>query len=548
MTLTVTARRSSSVAIVLLVVLLAAVGLLSRIAPLFDQGGRLLRQWPTEDGYLMLTIARNIAIGLGMSTAAGEIPTNGTQPLCTFLWSACFALTQGDKAAGVLWSLGVQCLLAVISAYILYRLARLILAPHPAGALFAILSAAFWFASPVCVPHTMNCLETGLYVALVLTSVWMFVAGSRDPSTPWSIARCVGLGGLLGLTFWARNDAVLLILAACLWHVGRAVFAARQLLPRRLLETTIFGATSVLVALPWMIFNKARFGYFMPISGVSESADASFGNNVISLPAVWCEYIFAVSTIPGSLETSPLLIPVWTLFLAGLVVLTVWMWKRATPIQQTVIGLVGGYAAGLSVFYGFYFGAQHFLNRYLFPVSAFLMILWVLIAWHLWQRAATNRFRPLAATAAVGLLVIALGMHVRLYRNGSEHMHFQVVEWVQKHVPETTWVAAVQTGTLGFFHDRTINLDGKVNPEALQARLRGQIAEYVVAKQIEGQQIEYLADWAGLAEWAQKLALKPHFRLITEVCSDGYGLAVLQRHMVGSTESARSAEHDQVVY
>src|SRR5262249_10342240 len=70
---------------------MVAVGLVSRVVPLLNSGGRLLRQFPSEDGYLMLTIARNIALGHGMSVANGTIPTNGTQPLATLLWALCFA-------------------------------------------------------------------------------------------------------------------------------------------------------------------------------------------------------------------------------------------------------------------------------------------------------------------------------------------------------------------------------------------------------------------------------------------------------------------------
>src|SRR5215831_20633195 len=81
---------------------LFAVGGVARLVPLLDIGGRLFRQFPTEDGYLMLTIARNIALGHGMSVSDGLQPTNGTQPLATLLWAAVFKLVAGDRRLGVL--------------------------------------------------------------------------------------------------------------------------------------------------------------------------------------------------------------------------------------------------------------------------------------------------------------------------------------------------------------------------------------------------------------------------------------------------------------
>ena len=77
------------------------------------------------------------------------------------------------------------------------------------------------------------------------------------------------------------------------------------------------------------------------------------------------------------------------------------------------------------------------------------------------------------------------------------HDHGQVVQWVSDHLAPATWVGAPQSGTLGYFHDRTINLDGKVNPLALQARQDNRLFHYIV----NDTPIEYIADWYGFARW-----------------------------------------------
>ena len=58
--------------------LAAVVGLetVVRVAPLVEGGERLQRQCVSEDGYLMLTIARNIALGRGFSVSDGMIPSS----------------------------------------------------------------------------------------------------------------------------------------------------------------------------------------------------------------------------------------------------------------------------------------------------------------------------------------------------------------------------------------------------------------------------------------------------------------------------------------
>ena len=105
-------------------------------------------------------------------------------------------------------------------------------------------------------------------------------------------------------------------------------------------------------------------------------------------------------------------------------------------------------------------------------------------------------------------------------------MHRQVVKWVQGNVSELHWVGAPQTGTLGFFHDRTINLDGKVNPYALRAILeKGNVLEYV-----RNSEIDYIADWYGMADWV-KMKSDPQFAKEFEVVvrDEQANLGVLRR-------------------
>ena len=105
-------------------------------------------------------------------------------------------------------------------------------------------------------------------------------------------------------------------------------------------------------------------------------------------------------------------------------------------------------------------------------------------------------------------------------------MHKQVVDWVQTNVPAQVWVGAVQTGTLGYFHNRTINLDGKVNPEALRVLLReGHILNYVLDSKID-----YIADWVGMADWVN-IKGSPRFGREFEVAvkNESLNLAVLRR-------------------
>ena len=96
------------------------------------------------------------------------------------------------------------------------------------------------------------------------------------------------------------------------------------------------------------------------------------------------------------------------------------------------------------------------------------------------------------------------------------------MEWVDANTEESTWVGAIQTGTLGFFHDRTLNLDGKVNPDALAARQRSQLDEYILDAPLD-----FLADWNGLRVWMKRENIQAEFDLA--VHDEARNLTVLER-------------------
>ncbi len=77
-------------------------------------------------------------------------------------------------------------------------------------------------------------------------------------------------------------------------------------------------------------------------------------------------------------------------------------------------------------------------------------------------------------------------------------MFWQQLQLVREHVPDEDWVAAGQSGTLGFFRPHVLNMDGKVNPEA--HAYAGHGTDYLRAKGVR-----WFVDW----EWYVHRALGP---------------------------------------
>src|SRR5882672_37653 len=512
--------------ITLAIALLLAAGLAFRLAPLADLGERMLWQWPTEDGYLMMTIARNIALGHGMTISAGEIPTNGTQPLATLVWAGIFWLAAGDRVTGVLLIQLAQIAIGGAGALGLYFLGRRLLADRPWGAPGAALAAALWFASPVVITHLMNGLETGVSLALIIWSVLAWSTWRQQASAQVRVAGAAGIGVLLGLTFLARIDAVFLIIALTGWHAALGLADSGRGFRARTVESFAMGAASMVVASPWLIYNYIGFGSIMPISGTSQSTDAAVASNLGAVPVALFRYITQVFPVP--VAASDHMVVAFAAALACLAYFAVVgaALRRASGEARAVALVVATMGLGLCLYYGLFFGARYFIARYMAPWSPFLALATTALVLAALDRLGGARARTLAALGVcAATLVLAIGLNVRIYvavGRGSAVEHRHVLRWVESNVRAEAWVGAVQTGVLGFFHDRTINLDGKVNPYALAARLEGRIPHYVVATPIE-----YIADWHGVSEWIELEPLSKHFELA--VADRKANLAVLKR-------------------
>lgn len=500
---------------------LGLVGVLGRALPLLDPGGRALRQFPTEDGYLMLTIARNFAAGLGFSTAQGTLPTNGTQPLATALYALGFLAAGGERERGVWIALAVQLLVAIASALLLHRLGLALLGRERRARAAALLGASAWFATVLVQMHGMNCLETGLYGLALIGLALLLVRGGEDPFAPWSTRRALLLGLGLGLVLWVRLDAVFLVAALCLARLFLGPGPRWEPSFEKLRQASVTGALAVLVIAPWLVHNRLRFGSFMPISGSAESYAAGLGANLARLPAVLAEYVLVVLPIPSALEQRPAIVGGGLALCLALLLFLARSARGARPSARGLGLVIGLFGLGLSAYYGLLFGAGWFLSRYFFALSPFLALCFGAVL-----AGPFLALRPpaLRVLAVAGLAALVLYPNLRLHRKGLEHEHFQVVEWVRSNVGEEEWVGAVQTGTLGFYHDRTINLDGKVNPEALAAVRARRIPEYVLEKRIA-----YIADWVGVADWVELPVLAPHFELL--VRDPARNLAVLRRDL-----------------
>jgi len=531
----ISSRRSKTIACgTLAVVLLVATAV--RVAPLIEGGDRLQRQCVCEDGYLMLTIARNVALGHGFSVSNGTIPTNGTQPLSAVLYAIAYMCVGGDKIAGLYLVVGIQFIISVATGVVLYVFTRRCLHKTEVSKTVALLAAAVWYASPTSILSTQNGLETGLCALMIVLSIALYDAWLPYMQTGRAIKHSLILGAILGITFLARNDACFLIAALLGVHVALSYRSA--VLARGIIQAFVMGAVSVVAASPWLWFNVTRFGHIVPISGRAESLNFEFAGNFMSALVALLEDLLLVLRIPTSVQDNGTAKSLAGVVLLAIVVLAWWKRKWLAERFSPGVAILSCFVVALFAYYSLLFGMPSFLGRYLFPATTLSAVVVSAVVVAVAGRSRESSRAVLVPVAGLLASVLCIGLDARVYAKGTEHMHFQVVDWVADNVPESTWVGAVQTGTLGYYHDNTINLDGKVDPYALEARERGETAQYVVQRRVE-----YIADWRSVAAtWAEIPAFSANYELLVDDAALDLGVLIRRSSIAPSTASATQTQ------
>ena len=132
---------------------------------------QLARTLPTEDAYYALAVAKNVALGEGIS-ADGRIDTNGFQPLWVAVNVPLYAIAGGDRTAGLRLSQLLSTLLWLAFVALLALLARDLARRHGGDGALAAAAAAIVAAGSVSIFRLFhNGLETGITLVLLAAAV-----------------------------------------------------------------------------------------------------------------------------------------------------------------------------------------------------------------------------------------------------------------------------------------------------------------------------------------------------------------------------------------
>jgi hypothetical protein len=573
-------QRSTWLRLLLLLVLAVTAG--SRLAvALADHRSLIALDVYQDDVFYYFRIAQNIVSGRG-PTFDGVSATNAFHPLHMLLLLPVMAWSRGDLVAPIHASALLSTLIAVATAWVLWRLMR-----ELAGPITALAALTVWALSPYFNLMGVNGLETGLALLLALSVLALHVSWIKLREGDPGGARAVGLGLLWGLAVLARLDLLLLLVAvACDWLMT----AFRRGEPRRAVPClAVTCALALGVWLPWGMISRITGGTWVASSGAA-SREIALHYGWRNLWPIWAPErvrrsggspFFDPDHVPAAyyadaatkqafvfLLEQPLLAPlrigtpftIWPVLdrfqpyrwflrspaagtalaalLLGAAVAVGLLRSRRPAAEGRTPGrglgfLLAVYLALTALGYTFYCPAHWYYSRYL-VVAELITLIWGLVVLRelllpLCKRPGWVRLLP-----ALGLALLVAGQLAVLRGSTLSHLLRSRGElggflhgWrsLEGHIDRTATIGAFQAGTFSYFGRLDIvNLDGKVNSEARQALADERLHEY-----IETRGIDVIIDWPWVLESLCVRHMPPgrlRFREIAREPAGGLGFVV----------------------
>jgi hypothetical protein len=236
----------------------------------------------------------------------------------------------------------------------------------------------------------------------------------------------------------------------------------------------------------------------MPISGQSESIGSSLLLNIqFSLTTI--ANIFLVLFY----QESELAVTILRLSTVSIIIIvSMLLWRRYGKAyfksSYETRPLVALFIAGgcLVIYYTFFFNAPHFIGRYFHPLRVAVLLVATMCVPAIYERWKNSSKFSLLRIVIVSYLALGIMYNVIHYAYNYTTKEVNALylagKWAEQH--PTYKIGMTSSGTAGFMSDNVVNLDGKVNYDALLARRNDSLGAYVVHSGID-----VIADWEGNA-------------------------------------------------
>lgn len=471
----------------------------------------------TEDGYYMLTVAWNIAEGKGFTYNNG-IRTTGVQPLATLFYSVAgfvvqsFGSNKYDFARAIII---LSALLQVIFALIIYMMA-LALSKNPDEGLYFLVSVCVVLLNFKVLLNFANGLETGLY--LILLSIF-FLYWVKFKEIQRGIKQLVELGILSGLLLLCRLDSVVILFPFYLLLLFTSRIQFRRL--------AVIMIIALVIYLPWQLYILDVTGNLLQSSARSQLAFLGYYDMNYLLEQFFTSVIQSLTPF---LYTGN--IRLWLMFPFGIayviIFIIVYIKYREVIIKgtsETKLKMIFIPMVIMLLVYFVFSNAPYFYFRYL----AFIMILSLPFLVIIFSFLIPNVRQALRAPILL-IPVVAFTMQAYLYfHSGKSALTITMrPTFVKENFDDKTRIGAFQTGTLGYYFDNVINLDGKMNNAALENYQQGTLEEY-----IDSTKIDVLIDWNEIfIEMLDPVYLQSNWKIYSKDIGDGRTICFVRKSII----------------
>ncbi|UCG51236.1 MAG: glycosyltransferase family 39 protein [Candidatus Latescibacterota bacterium] len=459
-----------------------------------------------DDSFYAFKISQNIARGDGISFD-GVHQTNGFQPLYVFLLVPFFYFAGSNLTAPIYAALAFSALLTALTAVLLYLIVR-----RYVSCKIAVLTAAIWAFSPVVTRQSANGLETSLALLLFASVVYLYLSRIRPVERPRT-RHFILLGVLLGLAVLARIDEIFLALVILLDYL--LVLRRRRAMAGALGKVGVVVICALVVYGPWMLYGVATTGHLFQDSGSATRYlsmayaplfDLGSSDMVASGPSagfVWGHVVHSFSVLKiappthaffraiekfgvavGAPHLAVVLADVLGLALVAAFVYLVVLRRRAlkvTGFEEVQFLLL--YVVVVIAAYSLYVFGVFFFARYYYPLYFVICLYAGLLIEEVFRKFSARAVvgRSLAAVILVGYLgVFGYMAYACVCRSNSVYCFYDVAKWVEANTLPDDTIGVFQSGAIGYLSDRkVINLDGKVNRDALEALKDKRLDEYL---------------------------------------------------------------------
>ncbi len=440
-----------------------------------------------DDSFYLHTVSYFLGEGKGL-TVDGIHPTNGIQPLIVVLNAPFYLISGGDKWIGLRLSFILSAIIDSLSVWLIYTLLHALRSKSSEedSSFFSppVIGCLLWtFLYPI-ILHTMNGMETSLYSMLLLSSLVIYTKhfAQRAEGRNISPLQQIGLGIVLGFTVLARVDAVILVIIL----LGFNFFYFKERNIARLFTTPF---TSFVISSPWWVYNLFCFGNIIPTGGQAESiGGASLSENFVKLAVSFADLASVFFYLPFY-GASPWQYPFWIIVVFGVVFFIARRFKiweeitRRYVLAPVIPLLITGFV--LAIFYTSLFHVPYFIPRYLQPLRIISILITSISVPVIVKKLRTMQSSRSILYSVFGIFFLFgsaifsfIGYSHNFTGTGMGNFYAAGI-WAKQH--SESKIGMQQSGVASFMSDNIINMDGKVNADALNALKSNERGKYILA-------------------------------------------------------------------